>query len=108
MLAADCFFMVEVHPAELDIEASYDDASYETGVFVDASVDDSLHADSGSNAPWHVSEPDVSESGPSILDDIGDYYLIYLDEILDEIGQIWEARDTAFGAFDDLNFSWFS
>ena len=108
MLAADCFFMVEVHRAELDSGASYEDASYETGAFIEGSVDDSPYEDSGSDVPWNAAEPEVSELGGSVLDDIGDYYLIYLEEILDDIGQIWEVKDTAFGAFDDLNFSWFS
>lgn len=108
MLAADCFFMVEVHPAELDNGASFEDASYETGAFIGAAVDDSPYEDSGADVAWNASELDVSELGGSVLDDIGDYYLIHLEEILDDIGQIWEVRDTAFGAFDDLNFSWFS
>ncbi len=108
MLAADCFFMVEVHPAELDNGASFEDASYEAGAFIGAAVDDSSYEDSGADVAWNASELDGSELGGSVLDDIGDYYLIHLEEILDDIGQMWEVRDTAFGAFDDLNFSWFS
>lgn len=108
MLAADCFFMVEVHPAELDFGACYEQASYETGECLDVWGDDLPDGGAGTDIPWQVSGSDAVELSHSVLDNIGDYYLIYLEEILDDIGQIWEARDTAFGAFDDLNFSWFS
>jgi hypothetical protein len=43
-----------------------------------------------------------------VLDDIEEYYLIYLEDVLDEIGELLEIQETAFGDFDDLNFSWFS
>jgi hypothetical protein len=95
MLAVDCFFMVEVHPAEMEYNEHCT-----AGTYVDSMPSERLD-DVGVLCATNLS------SG-SVLDDIEEYYLIYLEDVLDEIGELLEIQETAFGDFDDLNFSWFS
>jgi hypothetical protein len=95
MLAVDCFFMVEIHPAEMEFNEHCT-----VGVFADSLPSERLDG---------VGVLCASNlSGGSVLDDIEDYYLIYLEDVLDEIGELLEIQETAFGDFDDLNLSWFS
>ena len=96
MLAVDCFFMVEVHPAEMEFSEPHT-----AGAYVD-----SFPSESMGSAGGVLYAADLS--GGSVLDDIDEYYLIYLEDVLDEIGELLEIQETAFGGFDDLNFSWFS
>jgi hypothetical protein len=95
MLAVDCFFMVEIRPAELD--------------FHEACVADTYVAPWASEGVRDAEDGYAEDlTGGSVLDDLEEYYLIYLEDVLDEIGELWEVQETSFGAFDDLNFSWFS
>jgi hypothetical protein len=95
MLAVDCFFMVEVHPAEMEFNEHCT-----AGTYVDSLPSEAL-GNAGMLAASNL-------SGGSVLDDIEEYYLIYLEDVLDEIGEFLEIQETAFGDFDSLNFSWFS
>jgi hypothetical protein len=79
MLAVDCFFMVEVHPAEMEFNEHCT-----AGTYVDSLPSERL-GDAGVLCAGNL-------SGGSVLDDIEEYYLIYLEDVLDEIGELWRFR----------------
>jgi hypothetical protein len=100
MLAVDCFFIVEVGPSDLETSEQY-----AVGSYADTWQPESVSYE----APRFDAAPYESEStGVSVLDEVEEYYLIYLDDVLDDIGELYEIQETAFGDFDDLNFAWFS
>jgi hypothetical protein len=95
MLAVDCFFMVEIRPVELESGEQYSTCAHVDAWQVEHEADEALQY------AWPL-------TGRSILDEVEEYYLILLEDVLEDIGELFEGQETAFGDFDDLNFSWFS
>ncbi|MCL4202736.1 MAG: hypothetical protein KJ000_09585 [Pirellulaceae bacterium] len=100
MLAADCFFIVEIGPSDVETSEQYAASSY-----ADTWQPESVRYES---ARYDVAPNDAESAGDSVLGQVDEYYLIYLDDVLDEIGELFEVQETTFGDFDDLNFAWFS
>lgn len=105
MLAADCFFIMEIGPADVETSEQYAASSY-----ADTWQPESVRYESAryESARYDVAPSGAEPVGDSVLGQVDEYYLIYLDDVLDEIGELFEVQETTFGDFDDLNFAWFS
>ena len=96
MLAADCFFMVEIFPTDSACDEPFAQESY---------VSSWTWEESG----WNEASPRlIADSDGSVFQDFDEYYLVHLEDVLDEIGQLHEVRETSFGSFDHEDFPWFS
>jgi hypothetical protein len=100
MLAVDCLFIAEIASSDLEVSEQYAIGSV-AGVWQEESL-----SDASTRYEPQPSQPSLPAA--SLLDELGEYYLIHLEDVLDEIGQIFEVREDAFGDFEDMNFSWFS
>jgi hypothetical protein len=87
MLAADCFFIVEASPHEANPgDEGLCDEFVESWQLRDSSLP------AFESTSFQTDDP--SE------DHFEDYYLIHLEDVIDEIGELFEVQDTSWGDFD--------
>ncbi len=94
MLAADCLFLVEIPPPREDC-GSFEDC------VVDAwQPEGFLWTDAHDHSEVHA--------GTSVRDGLEEYYLIHLEDVIEEIGQLYEVCERGFDDFDYEGLTWFS